>query len=268
MYICYTDESGNDGMLIKNGVHQQVTPLYVTTVLYFHQDNWKAQYQNFYGFRRNLKETRGFPVKLEFHTLPFLKNKNPYRDLGLSDKTRLEILLELLKFISTMEFSTVNVVINKSKITIQENKIVEWGFGYAVQRIENAVKKLAPNDKFFIISDRGRIPKMRSIARKIQRINFIPSMFSPTIYRQEVSLLVEDVLEKNSKESYFIQIADMISFIVCQYAQIELGINAIPKRMPVGVNQKYFYDMMKVIKPILNTYASKGNAYGIVYHPT
>ena len=183
MYICYTDESGNDGMLIKNGVHQQVTPLYVTTILYFHQDNWKAQYQNFYGFRRNLKATRGFPVKLEFHTLPFLKNKNPYRDLGLSDNERFEIFLELLNFISTMEFSTVNVVINKSKISIQENKIVEWGFSYALQRIENTIKRITPNEKYFIISDPGRIPQIRFNCQK----NATHQFYSLYVWTNELS---------------------------------------------------------------------------------
>lgn len=267
MFICYCDESGNDGMLIKNGKRQEVTPLFVLTTLYFHQEKWKAQYQNFYGFRRSLNKDYGFPVKMEFHTLPFLKNKFPYRDLNFSDDQRFDIFLQMLRFISTMEFSTINVAINKSKILSTENKIVEWGFGYSLQRIENAISELNPQEKFAIISDPGRIANMRAICRKMQKINFIPSMFSASSYRQEISMMIEDVLEKNSRESYFIQIADTISFVISQYLHFSLGVGTLPKRIPLRLDQKVIHDAIDLIKPILNTKASSRNPYGIVIHP-
>jgi len=268
MYLCYCDEAGNDGLLVKNGKCQDVTPLFILTNICFHQEKWKSQYQYFYGFRRHLREKYNFPVKMEFHTIPFLKNKFPYRNLNLSDENRLEIFSEMVTFISTMEFTATNVAINKSKIQTSENRIIEWGFGYSLQRIENTIRNIDPNEKYLIISDPGRISTMRSIARKMQRINFIPSMFSQKNYRQEISLMIEDVLEKDSQESYFIQIADVIAFMTSQYLQFELRVGQLPKRIPIKLDRDYIYEKMEILKPILNTKASSKNSYGIVIHPT
>lgn len=52
-----------------------------------------------------------------------------------------------------------------------------------------------------IISDEGRVSKMRDTARMLQRINYIPSQFNYASYQKEIKTLIEDPLPKNSKES-------------------------------------------------------------------
>ena len=58
---------------------------------------------------------------------------------------------------------------------------------------------------------------MRKVTRKIQRINYIPSKYSGS-YRKEIEKLIEDPMPKNSNESYFVQIADTIAYIIYLYS--------------------------------------------------
>ena len=118
-----------------------------------------------------------------------------------------------------------------------------------------------------IITDEGRIGKMRMTARKIQRVNFIPSKYNAKPYRREIKSLIEDPLQKDSKESYFIQIADLVSFVVYNYSIYKLGINVFSNRMPTNMDRLFFINLMEKLKGSLNLQATKSDKYGVVYYP-
>ena len=139
-----------------------------------------------------------------------------------------------------------------------------------MQRIENDLDKISPRPKFLIISDEGRIGKMRSTTRAIQKINFIPSMFlNAGGYRKEIKNLIEDPLPKKSSESYFIQLADTCSCLISLYAKQ----NACSTKIGWGKRIRNVLDYgdeitpMKILKPKLNLMANKKNPYGIVVYP-
>lgn len=138
-----------------------------------------------------------------------------------------------------------------------------------MQRIENDLMSVGEGNKFIIITDDGRVAKMRQTTRAIQKINFIPSKFDFTSYRKEIRNLIEDPLPKPSSESYFIQCADMISFLVSLYAKRHLCKPAMEwgNRIKTVLNYGDEIALMNIIKSKLNTKASGKNEYGIVYYP-
>jgi hypothetical protein len=75
-----------------------------------------------------------------------------------------------------------------------------------------------------IITDPGRLGKMRRIARRIQKINYIPSKYGAVSYRCEICRLIEDPLQKESDPSHLIQVADCVVFLVHLYVLLQLGI--------------------------------------------
>lgn len=107
---------------------------------------------------------------------------------------------------------------------------------------------------------------MRQTARKIQRINYVPSLFSEEGYRNEIKGLIEDPLPKNSSESYYIQVADFISFFLYLYIIKQKGIDSWHNRLS-WLNLNNVVDIIERITPILNTEASREEKYGIVLYP-
>ena len=262
MFIAYYDESGDDGF-------PGSSPLFVLSAVYLHYLDWQNVYKEIIEFRQELKQNYGLPIKLEIHAKHLLLGKNPYRTLNLSESDRVSIIDLFCEKIAQLNLKVINVVINKNKLKSPSPNydVLDNALRYSIQRIENDLKKIDPKRKFIIITDEGRVGKMCSISRKIQRINFIPSKYEKRLYRQEIQSLIEDPLPKSSRESYFIQLSDLIAYIVYAHKLTELGIGSFPSRIPKAVNEEKLCEWLDTLKPRLNLEASKTDPYGIVCYP-
>ncbi len=261
MILAYFDEAGDDGY------PQTSSALFALTTIYLHYQNWKATFDSMREIRRYLKATYKLPMKMELHTRDLLLNKKPYGALNIPDDQRFGLVGDCCRSLATLDIRVINVVINKSTIISSDYPILDNAFTYAIQRIENDLNSLDPSSKFMIIVDPGRVGKMRKTARRIQRVNFIPSRFSAKPYRREIRRLIEDPLQKESSESYFIQFCDMISFIVYQFKQLELGVGTPPNRVRSLLTRDKLIEWLDDLKPILNLRASTSDPYGIVCYP-
>ena len=262
MRIVYYDESGDDGY------PNYSSPLFCLSAVYMHYLNWKENYEAVLDFRRNLKTDFGLPINIEMHTKNFLLDKNPYRDFGFSTDDRKQIVSLYCQLISRLDLKVINVVIVKEKLKYPNFAVLDTSLKYSIHRIDNDLDSSSnPSDRFMIITDPGRVGKMRKTTRKIQRINFIPSKFSSTTYRKEIKYLIEDPLPKDSKESYFIQLADIITYIMNLYSIIRIGVADLPNRFKVYSNFDDVKEWMELLKPVFNLKAAQSDEFGIVYHP-
>jgi hypothetical protein len=170
--------------------------------------------------------------------------------------------------IGSLPLKIINTVIVKPRITSPRYQVLDTALKYSVQRIENDLDPVNnPQSRFLIISDPGRIGKMRKTTRRVQRINYIPSRFGPAAYRREIRSLIEDPLQKDSSQSYFIQSADVVSFVAYLYG-MSLAIGGpLPSRIPSAVNADRVADWMDQLRPSLNLKASGRDPYGVVFHP-
>lgn len=257
MYISYFDEAGDDG-------NPGSSPLFVLSSIYLHHQNWKDAYSKIYDFRSYLRKTYGLHLKTEIHTRQFMLNKGNYQNLGFNDQKRFAICKEFAEFIGGLPIKSIHVVINKTKIAKPDYDVLKNALTYNIQRIENDLLRTDPTTKFLMITDEGRLGKMRKISRRIQKINFIPSQFNPSAYRNEIKLMIEDPLPKQSNESYWIQIVDFLSYIVYLYETKEKGIPWAGrlKLTPIELDQ-----IMELLNPIFNNKASASHKFGFVTYP-
>lgn len=261
MYIAYYDECGDDGF------PQTSSPLFSLTAIYIHHLKWRETYEKMRLFRRELKIRFGLPIRLEMHAKYFLLNKNPYRDLHLADSDRIRVIDLFVQLIASLHAKIIDVVIDKPKIQKPDYDVLDTSLKYSIQRIENTLAAAKDqNERFMIITDEGRVGKMRSIARAMQSINFIPSKFSPHPYRSDIKLLIEDPLPKDSRESYFIQMADLVAFVVYLYSLTKTGAGHFSNRLTPIISQEKVRRWMESLKPVLNLRASQ-DEFGIVFHP-
>ena len=264
MHIAYYDETGDDGYPSYS------SKLFVLTSCYIEHQKWKDNYLKLSNLKEDLKRQYGFPKKTEIHIRKLLLDKQPYRKLLLTNKQRLELCLSIANCLKSLDIKCINIAIDKTKITINNQKIyrdiLEISLKFNIQRIENDLRRINQKNKFLIITDEGRIKKMRQITRKIQKINYVPSLYTKSSYRNEIKTLIEDPLPKNSAESYFIQVADFISYFVYLYILKTKRIDKWHNRLD-WLSLDNIINIIEVIKPILNTKASKKDDYGIVIYP-
>lgn len=261
MYVAYFDETGDDGY------PKYSSELFVLTSLYMHDTTWKDNYDKIHDFRRTLKCNYGFPIKLEFHTRQFLTDKNPYRSFNWTHDQKRQIIYDYFKLISTLDIKLINVVINKQNIKCPDYGVLDKALTYNVQRIENDLTKTHSNERFLMITDEGRVGKMRKTTRRIQRINFIPSKYNRQPMRMDINCLIEDPLPKQSSESYFIQTADLVSYIVYLYSLQEYNGTGWANRVRSKLSKDNVLELLDIIGQQLNLEASTYNRFGIVHYP-
>lgn len=255
--LVYFDETGDDGITTKS------SQIFILTGLYMNTSKWQENYEKVKKFRAELKKCYGFHANQEMHTKHFLTDKNPYRTYNWTKEQKREILKKFTLMISSLDISVVNVIIDKEKIHTEDYKILENALTYNIQRIEN---DSSGNWNFIIITDQGRIAPMRKTARAIRAFNPIHSQFGGYI-NQPIKNMVEDILEKNSKESYFIQICDFISYFVHLHYMCAYKNKSLPNRVANLIDSTFVTRVIATLRVnhILNLKASSDKNGYVIY---
>lgn len=256
--IVYCDETGDDGLNTSSSND------FILTSIYMPSSSWQSNFDAVKSFRKDLKQSFGFHTGQEMHTKHFLTDKNPYRSYGWSDEQKRDILKAFTLMIAGLDLKIVNVIIDKEKISRPDYHVLENALTYNIQRIENDSNG---NWNFIIITDRGRISPMRKTARAIRAYNPIQSQFGGYV-NKPIKSLVEDILDKDSKESYFIQICDFVSYFVHLYYKTHYKKESLPNRVAKLIDTNFIGSVMATFNStqVFNLKASS-EKYGLVIYP-
>lgn len=259
-YIAYFDETGDDGIATTSSDH------FILTSLYMPAESWQQNFNLVRSLRKELRDKYGFHVMEEMHTKHFLTDKNPYRNYRWSKEIKQEIIKAFTLTIAEMDLKIVNVIIDKRKFKDENYRILENALKYNIQRIENDSEGIW---NYLIITDEGRIAPMRKTARAIRSYNPIQSKYSYGFMNQPITNMIEDILEKNSSESYFIQICDFVSFFVHLYFLTEIRKVSLPNRVANVIDDNFVKRVMATLKTSgrINLKANESNQYGLVIYP-
>lgn len=259
-YIVYFDESGDDGVTTSS------SDTFILTGIYMSMNQWQDNYNKMKSLRKLLKERYGFHTTEEIHTKHLLADKDPYRKYCWEKSEKLELIKSFTKGLTDLDFRTINVVIDKTKFKDENYKVLENALKYNIQRIDN---DSSGEWNYVIIADKGRIAPMRKTARAIRAYNPIPSRYPGQVYNKPNNNLIEDILEKDSAESYFIQISDFISYFVNLYYKAECLGKSLPNRVGRLVDIRFVKRVLITLREgeCLNIKAGSGNEFGLVIYP-
>lgn len=257
-YLVYFDETGDDGISTAS------SDVFVLTSIYMDSAVWQDNYDIFKQFRKDIKSEYGMHISEEMHTMHFLREKGLYRPYNWTVEQRREILTRFAVAISKIKIKAINVIIDKNNIHTEDYEVLENALTYNIQRIDN---DSAGKWKYLIISDQGRITPMRKTARRIRTFNPIQSHFGG-VTNLPIQGMIEDILEKRSEESYFIQICDYISCFTSLYYKYVIKNAELPKRIMQIIDKEFVSRVMATFKTggILNEKAGS-NKYGLVVYP-
>lgn len=257
-YIAYFDESGDDGSTTAS------SDVFVLTSIYMNSNDWQKNYDLFRTFRSYLKDSFGLHVSEEIHTKNLLTDKDPYRKYNWFPDEKRNLIIALTKYIARLSLKVINVIIDKTKFIDDTYPVLENALKYNIQRIENDC-----NSKwnYLIITDKGRLAPMRKTARAIRAFNPIHSKYGNSYTNIPIKNMIEDIMEKDSRESFFIQISDFISCFVRLYYEVFYLNKPIPNRAAKLINDRFIQSVMMSLKPIFNLKASAKNEFGLVIYP-
>lgn len=251
MYIMYVDESGDSGL------DGSPAPYFVLTGLTVHESRWRDFLDQLVAFRRTMRDVHGLPMRTEIHAAEFIRSP-PVP--GMAKFVRLAILRNLLDELAKMEFlSITNVVVRKAG---KEATYDVFGEGWKTlfQRFENTIgygnfPGSFQNDKGLVVVDNTEGEKLQRLLRKMAVYNPIPNMAGLKEGTRNIPTVrfVEDPYAKDSRDSYFVQAADVCAFFLTQ------------KYTPCSyVKRQGARNYFARLRPVLNTKASYTNGFGIV----
>lgn len=259
-YIAYFDETGDDGVTTASSDY------FVLTSLYMNGEKWQSNFDKIRICKENLKNMYGFHVAEEIHTKHLLSDKKPYGKYDWTSEQKQEIVKTITKCIAGLDAKIINVIIDKTRFKDENYHVLENALKYNIQRIEN---DSTGKWNYIIITDKGRLAPMRKTARSIRAYNPIQSKFSSEYKNQPISNLIEDILEKDSKESYFIQVCDFVSYFVYLYYKTHEKKQTIPNRVGKVIDNEFITRVLATLKRgnVLNLKANSSNSYGLVVYP-
>jgi hypothetical protein len=261
MHLVYYDESGDDGF------PAYAAPMFVLSAIYGPAQDWKENFERIARFKRELVRECGLPFDMELHTRELILNKKPYSALRLSGPQRLEIITRYCQMVSRLTIRSITTAVIKTIIRSHTFDVLDRALSYSINRIDRDLGE-SPQNRFLVITDDGRVAKMRTTTRRMQKFNYVPSQFGGASLRREIHQMIEDPLPKDSKESYFIQLADLVACLFYMRAGLETKAAAFPARTPPELTPEVLQSWLDTLKPILNLSAAPKHPYGLVLIPS
>lgn len=204
MRLAYVDESGDTGAVANGG-----SRTFTLGCVLVRASQWPAVFDQLIAFRRFIKVRFGVPVRAEIKANYLLRNGGPFRDLGLGEQARAAIYRLHLRLQPKLGIHTMAVVIDKTKLAPGVDPH-ERAWTYLFQRLERLAH--TDRDTVVVVHDEGEPKAIRRLARKARRAGAAGSMFGTGALPRPFVGLVDDPVERNSRESYLLQLADLNAY--------------------------------------------------------
>jgi hypothetical protein len=209
MYFAYFDESGDNGRVDQGSP----TRTFTLACILVHDKRWLTALDKTAEWRRSVKRDFRIPVTAELKSNWLIHNKsNAIRDAKLSLEERINVFRSAMRFLRDAApiFRVFAVLIVKYRIELAHVDARDKAWEWALQRLERFGRDRAEN--IHVIPDEGHGQFIRKKIRKMRRFNRVRSAFGPGTLSRLVDNIVEDPSDRQSHESFFIQLADLAAY--------------------------------------------------------
>jgi Protein of unknown function (DUF3800) len=205
VYLCFMDESGDPGTNLGSP-----TLTYTVACVLVHDSQWVELFEDLLDFRRYLRQSFGLRIREEVKANELVKGSGPWTHLPIGDRGRKRIYRAFLRFQAKAgSVSTFAVIIEKSRCAdAEEVRIAAWTLALERVRTFTSVNR----DTVMLFPDSGNYYWLRRLSRKMRRHSHVGSIYGGSYSAPLLRVLVDDPVERDSKESFFIQLADLNAY--------------------------------------------------------
>lgn len=253
MHLMYVDESGDSGAGASSP-----TRYFILSGLVVHELRWRVLLDDLIAFRRGLRQTKGLKLREEIHASHFINS--PGEVVRIKRNDRLDILKQCLDWTASQgDISVITVAVDKQG---RSSDIFEVAWERLIQRFENTIGShnfpgyANTDERGLLLPDNTDGKKLQALLRKMRRFNMVPNkqnLYSGGSRNLTLDYVIEDPFMKNSAESFFHQIVDVIAYSARQLYEP----NAYMKKKGATT----FY---KRLDPVLNKKVSPRHPLGII----
>lgn len=204
MHFAYIDESGDSGM---GG-----SRTFALGCVLVDGDVWPDRFDRLIDFRRHLRDLYGIPVRAEIKANHLLRNGGAFRPLGLSETARYGVYRQCMRLHPKLGFKTFAIVVDKATAAASYpgRPVDDVAWERLLQRLERFATY--GNEVVLVVHDEGNALAIRKLARKSRRAGSAGSMGGGGVLRRPFNRLLDDPVARDSKQSYFLQLADLAAY--------------------------------------------------------
>ncbi len=217
-------------------------------------DKWQSAFEQMRKFRHELQKSHGISIHSEFHAWKFVSGRGNLGNESIAGgweahrRRRCELYKRTLRMIAGLPDVK---LFNVCRLDYE---------GWAFERLLNRINKNMQvcNSHAILICDEGKDEAYTRLCRRMKVYNPIPSAFGgwsggDAFKNIPTERIVEDPIFKDSKRSYFVQLADFCAYAVLRH------------KYPIPSKTKYgLHEAINELKPICVVEANRRDAYGII----
>ncbi|MGB6275425.1 MAG: DUF3800 domain-containing protein [Rhodococcus sp. (in: high G+C Gram-positive bacteria)] len=197
--FAYIDESGDTGM----GTGGSTT--FTLGCVLIPADDWTTRLDHIIEMRRAVRDLYRIPMRQEAKANHIVGVKKVYRDLGLGDGQMRDLYQRHLKSLITVSSGVFAISIRKDLLQKRDLDVFDRSWTYLLERLRK--RSDSSGVPIVIVHDIGQNDEVRKLVRRFRRITW-----SAVGDRVNARHIVEDSVPRDSQQSYFIQLADLVAY--------------------------------------------------------
>lgn len=202
MLIAYVDESGNTGTVASGG-----SLTFTLGCVLVDAAAWPTAFDELLAMRRRVRDRFGLPMRAEVRANDLIRASGDIRNVGLAPTERLLIFRAHMAVMSALPARAFAVVVDKRNQTADYFDLAWEGL---LQRLERT--STHEQQPFMVVHDEGANDQVRAWVRRSRRYLTAGSATGYGTLRNPARLLVDDPVPRTSRQSYFIQAADLVAY--------------------------------------------------------
>lgn len=207
MILAYFDESGDPGR------DRSPSRYFALSAILIDENQWLSTLDSTIGFRRFLLSNFGVKPRAELKAQSIIRGTDGLA--GIPPQLRYKIYAAALRFQEKVgTIRTFAVVIDKENLAARYEPR-EYAWARAIERLERYGSSVAANIK--VLPDEGHGLFIRRKIRQMRRHHVASSAYGGAGLIRPAQNIIEDSSDRDSRESYFIQFADLNAYAAVRH---------------------------------------------------